>query len=232
MSEAFPSFDQPIGLLPLPNVVLLPGGTLPLQIHEPRYRALVRDALDEQPVIAMALLRTGYEPYYFTHQARIYPLVCVGRIREHVRVPDGRYFLNLVGVCRARVREEDRTGEYRKALLEPMIPGGSAVATDGEYTARHLLRQVVSAPVFDGLPHIKDCREMIVGDAPLSEVADRLAADLLPRDAVEIRQYLLEEMDVFRRTGTVLNELRILIEKQSMRLNRRDDHGRPRESAN
>lgn len=232
MSESLPHFSEPIGLFPLPNVVLLPGGTLPLQIYEPRYRAMVRDALNEQPVIAMALLRAGYEPYYYTNQAKIYPIVCVGRIREHVKTPDGRYFLNLVGVCRARVREEDRTGEYRRASLEPMIPAGSAVATDGEYTARGLLQKVVSAPAFDDLPHIKDCREMIAGDAPLGDLADRLAADLLPREAVEIRQHILEEMDVFRRTGTVLNELRVQFEKRSVQQNRHDEHGRPRESAN
>jgi Lon protease-like protein len=232
MNEPFPEFSEPIGLFPLPNVVLLPGGTLPLQIYEPRYRTMVRDALNEQPVIAMALLRAGYEPYYYTNLARIYPIVCVGRIREHVKTPDGRYFLNLAGICRARVREENRSGTYRRALLEPMIPAASVVATDGEYAARNLLQKVVSAPVFDDLPHIKDCREMIASDVPLGDLTDRLAADLLPLDAVEIRQHILEEMDVFRRTGTLLNELRVLLEKRNLRRNRHDDDGRPRESMN
>lgn len=225
-------FSRLIGIFPLPNAVLLPGGTLPLQIHEPRYRAMVRDALEGEPLIGMALLRPGFEPYYYTNQAKIYPIVCVGRIREHVKTPDGRYFLNLVGVCRARVREEDRTGEYRRARLEPMIPAVHAVASDWEHAARNLLQKVVSSPDLDDLPHIEDCRKMVAGEASLSDLADRLASDLLPREAVEIRQHILEEMDVFRRTGTLLNELRILFEKRRVHQDRRDESGRPRESAN
>jgi len=232
MSEPFPSFDEPVGLFPLPNVVLLPGGVLPLQIYEPRYRSMICDALKGESLIAMALLRAGYEPYYYTNQARIYPILCVGRIREHVMTPDGRYFLNLVGLCRARICREDRAGEYRTAMLEPMIPALNAIATDGECAARNLLQKVVCAPAFDHLPRVDDCRELLASDAPLSDMVDRLAADILPRDAIEIRQHLLEEMDVFRRTGTLLNELRVLYEKLEFQRLRHDDEGRPRPSVN
>lgn len=227
-----PSFHEPIGLFPLPNVVLLPGGTLPLQVFEPRYRAMVSDALADHRLIAMALLRPGYEALYYTNQAKIFPILCVGRIREHVQIPDGRYFLNLVGLCRARVREEDRDGNYRTALLEPMLPAGSAVATDGEYAARNLLQKVLNAPVFDDLSEVDEYRALIRGEAPLTDVVDRLAADLLPRETVEIRQHILEEMDPLRRTGTLLNELRILYQRLELRRTQNDDQGRRRESPN
>src|SRR6185503_4161518 len=109
----FPPLDEPVGLFPLPNVVLFPRATLPLQVFEPRYRAMVRDALDDHSLIAMALLRPGYEAYYYTNIAKIHPVVCVGRIREHIQINDGRYFINLVGLCRAIVRQEEQEGEYR-----------------------------------------------------------------------------------------------------------------------
>src|SRR6476646_5872940 len=99
-----PKFNVPIGLFPLPNVVLFPGATLPLQIFEPRYRTMVRDAIDRHRLIAMAFLLPGYEGYYHTNLAKVSPTVCVGRIRDHVQIPDGRYFINLQGLCRARVR--------------------------------------------------------------------------------------------------------------------------------
>lgn len=232
MSFELPTFRQPIGLFPLPNVVLLPGGTQPLQIHEPRYRSMIRDALREESLIAMALLRPGFEADYYTNQARIYPIVCVGRIREHVKVADGRYFINLVGLCRARISKEDRNGEYRQVAVVPMIPGYSAIAADGEYAARNILRKVVYSPEFDDLPRADICREVVNSEMPLSDLVDRLAAELLPRDAVEIRQHMLEELDVFRRTGTLLNELKILHEKRRLRLNRHGEDGRPRVSEN
>lgn len=227
-----PCFDEPIGLFPLPNVVLLPGGTQPLQVYEPRYRALVQDALRGQEVIGMALLRPGYEAAYYTNHAKIRPIVCVGRIREHVRIPDGRYLLNLAGLCRARIREEDREGEYRTAMLEPMIPAGDAIASDGECAARDLLRRIIRLPGFDDLPDVAECRELLDRDAPLGPLVDRIAAELLPRDAVEIRQHLLEEMDVLRRAGTLLTELHVLHQKLSLRRFLRDESGRPPASVN
>lgn len=217
METELPSFSDWISVFPLPNVVLLPGGTLPLQVYEPRYRAMVRDALADQAVIAMALLRPGYEPYYYTNRAKVYPIVCVGRIREHVQVPDGRYFVNLVGVCRARIREEDPEGEYRAAMLEPMLPAGSGIDIDGEYAARSMIRQVVHSSGFNELPNIDTYRGLTEQDVALTDMVDQLAANLLPTDSIEIRQRMLEEMDPLRRTGTLVDELRILHQRLEVR---------------
>lgn len=227
-----PSFNEPIGLFPLPNVVLLPGGTLPLQIYEARYRAMVRDALRGQEVIGMALLRPGYEAMYYTNRAKVYTIVCVGRIREHARTPDGRYFLILEGVCRARIREEEYDGEYRTAYLDPMIPAEHAIVSDGEYAARDLLRRVIHSRGFDELAIIGNCRDALEGEAPLSEIVDRVAADMLPHDAVDIRQHLLEELDVLRRTATLLNELKVLHQKLDLRRDRLGEIGGPPTSVN
>ncbi|HEV8231601.1 MAG TPA: LON peptidase substrate-binding domain-containing protein, partial [Thermoanaerobaculia bacterium] len=50
-----------IPLFPLPGVVLLPGTRLPLHIFEPRYRAMVADALAGDGAIGMAMLKPGWE---------------------------------------------------------------------------------------------------------------------------------------------------------------------------
>ena len=50
-----------IPLFPLPGVVLLPGTLLPLHIFEPRYRAMVADALAGSRMIGMAMLKAGWE---------------------------------------------------------------------------------------------------------------------------------------------------------------------------
>ncbi len=92
---------------------------LPLHVFEPRYRALVRDALETHRTIGMALLRPGYETEY---EARppIYPLGCVGAIVEEERLADGRYNLVLRGRSRFRVLEERDGGPYRLARVEAL----------------------------------------------------------------------------------------------------------------
>ena len=48
-------------IFPLPNVVLFPAALLPLHIFEPRYRAMVADALEGDRQIGMVMLRPGWE---------------------------------------------------------------------------------------------------------------------------------------------------------------------------
>ena len=55
--------DQ-LGVFPLPHTVLFPRTLLPLHIFEPRYRALLEDALRDSRRIVMAVLKPGYEPDY------------------------------------------------------------------------------------------------------------------------------------------------------------------------
>lgn len=213
-----PSFSEPIGLFPLPNAVLFPRTTLPLQVFEPRYRAMVRDALEDQGLIAMALLLPDYQAKYYTNVADISPIVCVGRIREHVQAGDGRYFINLLGLCRARVTEEDRHGEYRQAFLEPLWPTSSGVQTDGEFAARHSLEQLLALPEFASFATAQRCRSVLSGHAPLSDAVDMIAGGLLPAEAIEVRQVLLEETDVLRRASRLvreLNVLRLLLDSQN-----------------
>ncbi len=212
-----PSFASPVGLFPLPNAVLLPGGTLPLQVFEERYRTMVRDAIDDQCVIAMALLRPGYEPVYHTNKAEIHPIVCVGRINDYIQVPDGRYFINLVGLCRARIRQEDRDGEYRTAMLDPMLPTGSGIEIDGEFAARSALRGVLGLDEIEATDSIQRARGLVESELPLGELVDRIASALLPTEMTELKQQLLEEMNAIRRAGILTHELRTLVQVMTVR---------------
>lgn len=212
-----PSFSEPVGLFPLPNAVLLPGGTLPLQVFEDRYRAMVRDAIEDRGIIAMALLRPGYEPVYYTNKAEIYPVVCVGSINDHVQIPDGRYFINLQGLCRARIRQEDRDGEYRIAMLDPMLPTGSGIEVDGEFAARNSLRAVLGLEQIEATDVIQRVRGLVDSELPLGELVDRVASALLPTEMVELKQQLLEEMNPVRRASILTHELRTLVQVMTIR---------------
>ncbi|NLE61445.1 MAG: LON peptidase substrate-binding domain-containing protein [Planctomycetes bacterium] len=212
-----PSFAEPVGLFPLPNAVLLPGGALPLQVFEDRYRAMVSDAIEDRGIIAMALLQPGYEPVYHTNKAEIHPVVCVGKINDHVQIPDGRYFINLLGLCRARIRQEDRDGEYRTAMLDPMLPTGSGIEIDGEFAARSSLRDVLGLEEIEATDVIQRARGLVDSELPLGELVDRVASALLPTEMVELKQRLLEEMNPIRRAGILTHELHTLVQVMAVR---------------
>src|SRR4051794_34377802 len=90
-------------LFPVPNVGLLPRAILPLHVFEERYKQMTADVLgDDDQRIAMALLRPGWEQNYYGKPA-IEPVVCVGLILSHEKLPDGKYNFLLQGQTRARI---------------------------------------------------------------------------------------------------------------------------------
>src|SRR5687768_16791214 len=95
--EAFPGV---VRLFPLPSLVLFPDGFVPLKIFEPRYRAMVKDAVADDALVAVALLKPGWEDAYAGNPP-IHPVVCVGKILRYRRLPDGKFDLLLYGVLRA-----------------------------------------------------------------------------------------------------------------------------------
>ena len=112
---------EALRLFPLPDTVLFPGTVLPLHIFEPRYRAMVEDALAGDRVVAIAMLLPGHEE---NAQAipSIHPVVGVGKITQVQRVKDGRYYLALQGVGRARVLfEHEATCPFRVVRAEAML---------------------------------------------------------------------------------------------------------------
>ena len=89
-----------LSIFPLPGAILFPGLHLPLHIFEPRYRALVGDALARDRRIAMI------QPQSAAEGAPLYEVGCVGKIDEVEAMDDGRYNIVLAGEARFRLRRE------------------------------------------------------------------------------------------------------------------------------
>ena len=106
-------------LFPLPNVVLFPGVYLPLHIFEPRYRAMVEDALEGDRLIGMVLLRPGFEDDY-EGRPPVFAVGCAGVITHHERLPDGRFNIVLQGTERFRIQDEDHSRPYRIGRVESL----------------------------------------------------------------------------------------------------------------
>jgi len=106
-----------IPIFPLPNVVLFPNVFLPLHIFEPRYRAMVADALRDDRIIGMVLLRPGYEANY-EGRPPVYPIGCAGVITHSEQLSDGRYDIVLRGIEKFRIVDEDESRPYRLAHID------------------------------------------------------------------------------------------------------------------
>jgi Lon protease-like protein len=92
-------------VFPLPGALLLPRGQMPLNIFEPRYLALVDDALrDGHRLIGMVQPEAGYPDD--GAGPRLFRIGCVGRITQFAETGDGRYLIELTGIVRFRIVEE------------------------------------------------------------------------------------------------------------------------------
>ena len=125
-----------IPIFPLDDVVLFPNISRPLHIFEPRYRAMVADALKSDRIIGMVLLRPGYEADY-AGRPPVYPIGCAGVITDAEPLPDGRYAIVLRGLVKFRISSEDQSRVYRLARVEAM----PEVVEDEERAALRKQRQ-------------------------------------------------------------------------------------------
>ena len=132
--------DQ-IPVFPLTKVVLLPGEVLPLHIFEPRYRAMVRDAMSGHRVIGMIEYAAEHESS--TQEPRpVRDIGCVGFIADHKELPDGRSLIWLLGLERFTIDEEVPVDSlYRQFRVTYTPIQESAEALAGLQPVRHELRR-------------------------------------------------------------------------------------------
>lgn len=109
-----------LGLFPLSGALLLPSGKLPLNVLEPRYIALVEDALASHRFIGMIQPRWQEEDEETpTPLPPLYKVGCVGRITSFTERRDGTYAVTLTGISRFRLlRETPLHRGYRRARVD------------------------------------------------------------------------------------------------------------------
>lgn len=109
-ANRFETLPETLPVFPLGGVLLLPRGNLPLNIFEPRYIAMVDEALGSHRLIGMVQARKD---------GTLYDVGCAGRISSYHETNDGRYEIVLTGLCRFKLVEElPQTNGYRRARSE------------------------------------------------------------------------------------------------------------------
>ena len=172
------NFPGKVRLFPLPNLVLFPHVMQPLHIFEPRYRAMIEEALAGDGLIAMAVLAPGWEADY-DGRPPIHRMACLGRVASSHRLEDGTYNVLLLGLCRVRiVAELPPEKSFREAeavVCEDCRPPHAAA----EAAALHRRMRDAFLKIAPRLPEAQEQLDQILGDdVPLggSHRRDRLYA--------------------------------------------------------
>ena len=181
----------------MPNVVLFPNVFLPLHIFEDRYRAMVRDALAEDRIIGMVLLRDAGDAVLDRVPA-IYPIGCAGLITHVDELDDGRYNIVLRGLEKFMVLDEDHTKAYRRAKTETLTEtpiSAEALCADRRRLERALDHRLVSVGSESRVPP----------DMSGSDLVNALS-QYLDLDPLE-KQALLERDGVLKRCRSLIDLL-------------------------
>jgi Lon protease-like protein len=187
-------------------VVLVPGGSVPFHLFEPRYRALCAAALEGDRVICVPLLvdpAAAPEP-----RAEVFPVAGAGVVTASERREDGTYDILLQVVGRVRLLEELERGapyrEFRAELLHDVYPAGGAASLAG---AMEGLGQLV-LDLAGLLPPESGATNLVEAVAKLrvpGAMADLVAAAAISE--IRARQRVLETLDVAERLRLVTEEV-------------------------
>jgi len=190
------NFNKPMPLFPLASCVLLPHATVPLHIFEHRYRAMTRQAIDSNGLIAMSMY-SGVDGE-LDHQGNpvIHPCVCVGYIVHHQSLPDGRYNILLQGIARAAIRREvepDPEG-FRQSILRPLDRGKHDADLE---PFRHEIESLLSGPELTQLTAVSTIQNWLTPELPTTAVVD-LAWHALSRNCDQRYSVLAQPCPVER----------------------------------
>ena len=111
----FQDLPSEFAVFPLPGVLMLPGGRLPLNIFEPRYVAMTEDCFANGRMFAMIqpdpTLPDGI------HGPGLFRTGCLGRLSSFNETEDGRFLIALTGLCRFMIASEiDMRRGYRRVI--------------------------------------------------------------------------------------------------------------------
>lgn len=192
-------------LFPLPNLVMFPHVMQPLHVFESRYRALVEDALSGDRLIAMTLLKPGWEDDY-DGAPPIYTTGCLGRIATYHRFDDGRYNLLLMGLSRIQIGGELKTPEmFRWAQVDLL----DDEAAPSDASGRTEMRRRLVNQFRRILPSMPDARgqleQLLEEDLSLGQLTDIVAFSL--ELDLGVKMQLLGEVDTTERARILVEHL-------------------------
>ena len=202
----FKALPDELAVFPLPGALLLPGRQLALNIFEPRYLAMVEDALAGKRLIGMIQPRLDQLPLGGDVGAGpLYRCGCLGRIVEFRETQDRRYLISLNGLCRFDVQAElDPVKGYRRAAVSWADYEADMASPD------HPPLELPRTRLLDALRRYLDQQQLDADLAGLEDAEDLQIVDTLvmacPFSTPE-KQALLEAPSLQARADTLITIL-------------------------
>lgn len=186
-----------LAIFPLTGALLLPRGTLPLNVFEPRYLAMVDDAIAGDRLLGII---QPTEPEERVLRPALSQVGCVGRITSFREAEDQRYHISLSGVCRFRVVQELATDRpYRQVQPDYSTFLGDLLANPQSELPRD--RLLIALKTYLSRRDLKADWESVT-QAPAEHLVNALAM-LCPFEPAE-KQALLEAPGWSERVATLV----------------------------
>lgn len=197
-------FSGTVRLFPVPNLVMFPHVVQPLHVFEERYREMMDDCLEDDGLLALPILKPGWELEYASRPP-IENCACLGKVVLHRKLDDGCYNLLVLGVARIKILQElDPVHSYRKARVEVVRD----ILPEPELSRAISLHEQLSGAIRDSCACCETpdaVNQILANEYPLCELTD-LVAYALPLPC-ELKQSLLGELCVLRRAEMLLNHV-------------------------
>ena len=153
----FSQLPNVIPLFPLTGALLLPGGRLPLNIFEPRYLAMIQDAI-ASPHRLIGMIQPQSE------DGTLYQVGCAGRITDFSESDDGRYLITLAGTARFAYQAQEMhqdgflLGQVRWEQFETDLKPDTAIIDRAKLL--DVLKSYFEVKGFSAdWDHIEDCED-------------------------------------------------------------------------
>lgn len=192
-----------IPVFPLRGVILLPRATLPLNLFEPRYLAMIEDVIAGQRLVGIIQPErtTGDDESPAGKSAGLRRVGCVGRVTAFQELDDGRIVITLTGICRFILAHEAITPKpYRTFAVDysPFAADFTRDAGEDEVDREKLLdvlRRYLEAHQFRA-----DWKA--IGHAPSEHLVNSLS--IISPYGPEEKQALLEARDLKARADVLV----------------------------
>ncbi|MBM3854661.1 MAG: hypothetical protein FJ399_16170 [Verrucomicrobia bacterium] len=210
-----------VPVMTLPNTALFPQALMPLHIFEPRYRRMLRDVLVSDRLFAVAglNLREICEAGFAEPPHRV---ATVGIVRACQKNDNGTSNLLLQGLCRIEIVEITRDEPYRRIRVRALASTAGAMEVENQALRKELARlirlkaKLAARKSEDLVAFLKTVED--------PETFADIAAFSLCED-IELKQQLLETLDVHRRMQLLAGSFRADIDR--LKLCRRLQGGLP-----
>ena len=173
------ALPESIPIFPLEDVMLFPEMSVPLRIYEPRYKAMIADALKGDRIIGMVLLRPGYEKDY-ERSPSVFQVGVAGVINEVEQLPNGEYNITLGALTKYRITREEASRPYRIAHVTAIAD----VTSDADKAALHARRQRLESLITEsgGRTGIRAAPEGISDESLVNGISQLAHIDELDRE--------------------------------------------------